>query len=664
MRALIWKEVRELFPAFILILCAAMTLGIVDVWYNWDKDRFVGISLGFCWLISMAAALLSGANVMARETHGQLSFLSSWPVSRARIWAVKVAVTVVMLALLLVLMYGVCCGLLSMRGYDAWHIYTEMVPVPQDIQIATLVGLFCFTLMLSTLLRSPMAAAGLGVLFGGAVLLLQSYLTYDYLPGRWGPWLGWGVLDISEAAATVTFIFIVLVAVVAAAWGFVRTPIMESWRRVGRTFGAYGVLVGVGFALTILAVLFAGRPSAKLLGSVELDPTGHWFAVTARDQGWGGLWLVDVGGERRRLIARGPVGGVGWSPAGDRLFLTWCFPGTDKRSDWVVEVPSGHMRRLSKAEPYRQWSWGIEAFPGSPKGTYWPAGKRTFVTMAGGKLRRTEMPEQFTMDSVIGWAADESVVYWAIRPHMRLSDSLPPPEHPPASWTILDAESVQGTTTVFKAVMPGGNAEKIWEARGVWWGTAISPDGRWLVAQKRMNGKPEGPLAPAARRAHRMVLVDLTSGRMHYFDDFWPSREGWTPDGNHIWCNKRAYGKDIREQEMNLLDLNTAQTVRTIGCAELDGQVPSYINISPRGDRMYVMSYDLDAHGKQKDRYVWTAKPDGADLRVVAKVDGEILGWTHDGHLVIWDRYADGTAIVRLDLDTGETRVLFAPERR
>jgi len=653
MRALIWKEVRELFPAFILILCAAIMLGIVDVWYNWDKDRFVGISLGFCWLISMATALLSGANVMAREAHGHLSFLSSWPISRARIWAVKVAVTVVMLALLLVLSYGICTGLLVMRGYDAWHIYTEMIPIAQHIQIATLVGLFCFTLMFSTLLRSPMAAAGLGLLFGWAVVLLHIYLTYDYLPGRWGPWLGMGVLDISEAAPVVTFIFIPLVAVVAAAWGFMRTPIMESWRRVGRTFGTYGVLVGVGFALTVVALLLTGRPSARLLSSVELDPTGHWLAVTARDQGWGGLWLMDVEGQHRRLVARGPVEDMGWSPAGDRLFLQWGYRSSYWEElvgpwHWVVEVPSGHKRRLrTRAERYRNWYWYEADRLCSPKGTYVPVGERTFMTLAEGNIEYIDMPEQFMMSDVIGWAPDEKRVYWSEK-----------------SWL----EDPTGTRVVDKTVirvtrLPQLQTRTVAEFSGHWWVTEISPDGRWFVTWKHISDKREGRLSSPAEPAYRMILVDLTSGRMHYFDDFSPGPEGWTPDGSHIWCKKHAYSEDIRKQELKLLDLNTAQTVHTIGCAELDGQIPWYISISPQGDRMYVTSYDADERGKRKDRHVWTAKPDGTDLRMVAKVDGDILGWTHDGDLLVWKLMPENT-IARLDLDTGEKRVIFAPERR
>ncbi len=654
MRALIWKEVRELLPAFVLILGAAITLGIADVWYNWDKERFVGISLGFCWLISMAAALLGGANVMARESRGQLSFLGCWPVSRARLWAVKVTVTVVMLALLLVLIHGACCGLLKMRGHDAWNIYTEMIAMPQYLQIATLVALFGFTLMLSMLLRSAMAAAGLGILFGAAMLALYLYLAYDYLPARWGPWLGMWPPHTSEGTRAATFIVIALLAVVTAGWGFMRTPLMESWRRVGRTFGTYGVLVGAGFVLTIATLLFAGKPALRALDWVQVSPTGHWVAVAGiADGSVDDLWLLDVEGKRRRLICRGPVEEIGWSPGGDRLFLQWGWRSRYGENlagpwDWVVEVPSGHMRRLgTRAERYKSWDWYEAERLCSPKGSYVPVGNRTFLTMMAGRAEYLDMPEEFSMGSVIGWAPDESGVYWYEKTQV---------ERPTGIAAI-------GRTVIRVTRVPQVETRTVAELAGGWWGTQISPDGRWLVSQTRINARQGGQLPPSAERTYRMILRDLTSGQAHYFDDLSPVYRGWTPDGKHIWTLRPPSADGSRRNErLKLVDLRAAQIVRTIGDSELNGQMPSLVSISPRGDRMYVLSYNLDERDKYNNRYVWAAKPDGSDLRMVGKVDGSLEGWTHDGDLVIRSR-ATNRPLIRLDLDTGKQRVILAPER-
>ena len=66
MRALIWKEVKELAPGFWLLVGMSWALGVVDVAYNWNRDRSVGLSLAFCWLLSMVAALLAGSHAFAR----------------------------------------------------------------------------------------------------------------------------------------------------------------------------------------------------------------------------------------------------------------------------------------------------------------------------------------------------------------------------------------------------------------------------------------------------------------------------------------------------------------------------------------------------------------------------------------------------------------------
>ena len=116
MRALIWKEVRELAPGFWLLVTASWVLGVVDVTYNWREERAVGISLAFVWLVSMVGALLAGANSFARETREQMVFLGSWPIPRMRIWLAKVLVPAVMWAAFVALAFGGCVALLALRG--------------------------------------------------------------------------------------------------------------------------------------------------------------------------------------------------------------------------------------------------------------------------------------------------------------------------------------------------------------------------------------------------------------------------------------------------------------------------------------------------------------------------------------------------------------------
>ncbi len=191
MKALIWKEFRELLPAFVVLLASAIILGIVDAAYNWNEQRFVGISLGFCWVMSLTAALLGGANTFARESGANLSFLSSWPVSRTRVWAVKVGVTVITLVVLITLSFAICMGLISRAGYDPVEALESCVPTPIIISVALAVGLFAFTLMVSTVTRSAMAAVALGTGAAGVCALGYYYAVSGYLVQRWGPWLGY-----------------------------------------------------------------------------------------------------------------------------------------------------------------------------------------------------------------------------------------------------------------------------------------------------------------------------------------------------------------------------------------------------------------------------------------------------------------------------------------
>ena len=225
MIALMWKEARELAPVFGILLGACVAGGIADVASNWRADHFAGVSVSFCWLISLAAAFLAGANVFARESRGNLCFLSSWPVKRGEIWAAKLLVTASFLALLALLSPKICVGLLALRGYDAAIVLdTASSLAPAETFACLGVASFALALMFSTIVDSSLTAVGLTLLAEISFGVWYGHVA-DFPMELWAAFAGSGV------------------AILASAWGFTRTPVLERRKRVLRVLLACALLL-------------------------------------------------------------------------------------------------------------------------------------------------------------------------------------------------------------------------------------------------------------------------------------------------------------------------------------------------------------------------------------------------------------------------------------
>jgi len=348
MRALIWKEVRELAPGFWLLLGSSWALGVVDVAYNWREDRAAGVSLGFCWLMSMVAALLSGANAFARESRAQTVFLGSWPVTRWRIWLAKVLVPAVMCALLLALAFGGCAGLLAMRGYDPSGALAEMIDFLADewwMTAAVWVMLFGAGLLSSIALPSPMAAAVVAVtlVFGS----IWAYATlYPRVPAWFGPRLGLTLPDIGEVShlpAALAFLALcVTTSAVVATRGLFREWPRRGWLAAGSLVG----MLAAALALALGGAWVALRPGPLTAGDAQVEGSGRWILIDSRTDD--GLWAVDVEGERLHVLARGPVEwGFESITASSRVMLGWQ-AGSGPHQYWVADPATGGRRHTAR----------------------------------------------------------------------------------------------------------------------------------------------------------------------------------------------------------------------------------------------------------------------------------------------------------------------------
>lgn len=592
MKALMWKEMRELFPAWALLLGSALVMGLADLAYNWHKNNFAGVSLLFCAVLAVFAALGGGANAVARETPSTLAFLGAQPVSRGQVWRAKLLVTFAALLSLIALSFLACLGLLASHGYyplrgalfgsldfDANVVAIFAFGVP---------ALFLFGLAVSSLARSAMGAALAALLSGAALTLAYLWLSLSYLPSRWGPWLGFDGRVLPVWAHSLVVLFLALLAVAASAWAFARTPILESRRRLGRgALSSAVLLVGLPvLALTTLLLWPSPRPAVT--NRPQLDPTGRWIAFTA-PAAQAGLWVMDAEGRHLQRLARN-TGGE-WQGQSTRLtLLSGAWQAMPQGSRW-------HLSRMTRPH----W-WGEAAW--SPRGTYLIVqGERgPVVTRDGTEVR------DLGGNYPLGWSPDEGTLFVAL------------PEFRPTEPSGL---AIRTSTTIFGVPIPRGRGWEI--ARfSVTTGLdlsrqSLSPNGRYLAIRTSEYARID------------LNLIRLSDGQIRSFPGL--LRGDWSPDGRYLWA--QSTNQSRREVDLRVIDTQSMKQVATIPPAKLGGMAPLQALMPRAGDRVLICALGAAKRG------LFVAKADGSDLRPLGQTspplpdDSSPLGWTWDGDLVI-----------------------------
>jgi len=632
-KALVWKEVRELAPGFALFLGSCIALGVVDVAYNWRHERFVGISLIFCWLVSVVAALRGGANAFAREQRGQLSFLATWPVSRGQMWTAKVIVPVVKWIVLFGAAFGTCSGLLAMRGYAVGEVVRQLSPPDLWIIVAVWIGLFTLGLLASTAIPSAIGAAVAAVPLGALLIALYVYLYQDFIPGHLGPKLGLVLPDFQNAAHLMSVIVVGVICIISSALAFLRARMLETLKRTLAVIGSFIGLIAVAVGLSLGIAWFALRPSPPAEYHAGVDRTGQW--ITLHGKGGlperGAIWAMDVEGERLHLIARGPVGWYGFSPATAQAVLDW---GKDNQYHWLADLATGRLRRLPgrARNEGEEWGWW------SPRGTYLALERGRLVKVSGRRIERVdigEWPESEKTASVsrcfVGWAADESEMYVALTP------SIVPVEGAEQIHTRLVAVSV-----------PGGKKRLVGELEGGWSFWSLSPDGRWLAGYRTDIGSSQPP------KARETMLVDLRSGGLHKLSGVNPSLYGWSPDARFVWCYGYRDREDHSTRYVAALEVPSLKVIAEVHREDLDGWVPMMPWVSPGGKKVLIGAYRPKPEAYQ--RASWIGDVDGSNLRKLDIKGKRAVGWTHDDNLIV---QTEDNGLMRVDVETGDERVIY-----
>ncbi|MGD8328661.1 MAG: ABC transporter permease subunit [Acidobacteriota bacterium] len=307
-RALLWKELRVQRPVLLAGAIAAVLgpLLVLAMFSTEGRFEYFDIARGMRTLAACAwpfLAVAAGAIPFATEAEDRTAgFLLSRPVSRARVWCVKVgaaAITLAATGLFFQLAIRVSewsvggppADYRMTLGYSDWTLFVS----------STVVGLglmfFACAVLCSTLVTRPLTAAAASVAVGLAVLSLIFTLwsVLGLAPHLEPQWLG--VEMIAVAAILVT------VSLLVFAWPeqFGRGAALSVAGRAG----AAGTLALVLLAIAIPALFTALTPGVNEMTVVpeSVVYSGSSVAMTMRElDGTTQNWLLMTDGSGARPI--------------------------------------------------------------------------------------------------------------------------------------------------------------------------------------------------------------------------------------------------------------------------------------------------------------------------------------------------------------------------
>jgi len=628
-RALVWKEWREQRPVALAGLALAILLPLILVAATARAPRpldaaalaglLPGLYLWFLWPLFAAA---TGASTFAGEIgDGTLGYLLSRPVSRPRVWLVKVTLafltSLVILAGALVVAWVV--GLMAREAAGSSFAETLRVGGAANLLVvpATLL-LFASSVLFSTFLSRSMNAAAAGL--AAALLILAGlFALWDTLGLEPRLALTWSMIDIALAAA---------LALLGSLLIFSRGELLRG-RGMGRLVAMAGAMVVGGsglLAIPVVAWYDQLAPSEALALDRLLSPAGDAvvLTVTSPHRQSPRIWVAHTDGSGLEHLTAAGAFDPSMAPDGRWVayfsqggVLGWPASGLELR---IIRSDGAEERRLATLRHDRQ-------SPGSSATSFSPDGNH----IAG------LMGSSLVIVPAAGGGAGDAVT-------VRLDDT------PLTPWQLLGWSATRREVLVLSSQWrEGSQSLKLEAVDGVTGAQRMIYEGKrpgLPASQRPLSGWSRVPLVAGGQ----LLLVDVDKDRR---EPIAVNACYWSPVISET-ADKIAYAlclgeKAAAESEIHLRNLLTGDD-RILGT--LPGRV-SGIRPSPSWDRFVV---GLSQWG---DVDVRTAVLLGRDGTVRALPEGSLaLGWHGRDHVVL-TRSGQDPWIGLMEPDTGETRTIF-----
>ena len=657
MRAMIWKEVRELVMPSLIVIAIFIAIALLAFGgAKWTEDEnFTKFVLVIWFAIGVpVVALFAGCYTLAREREPRtLEWLSGFPISRARIWAVKLIVTLVVVFILYWVTFAIAVLAEASTNTDfetmEFLSNKELGLAFVWIHMALAFFLFGLGFALSGMRRTPFEALWVGIFACVMLGLGYVFLTADVLPRFWGPQLG--ILYNRPSLSTITILALVLgsVCILASAYSVIWSPPLSFGKRHWSTIAAGTILTIVAFPCFVAGIRYLGEPTKtdiSWLSFTEISPDGHWIAFVDADPfemepiGQSRrLWIMRSDGKGLRCLSRGPVYAFSWSPNSRALSVMWgnweaefhFLPRPYLVWYWIVDVSGKKPTRLPVAPP-DQYAW-IGFY-----GDYARVGTRFTRLGPQPRIIEAELPKEANVE---GWSANDQGVYFSRAKSNR--------------FILWQLQLPSGKLTGPIAQSPPG---------ADW--SSLSPDNKWIAWVFKPMTKRKGWESAGAGKT---ILARLDgSARLEF--QAGPLRNPWSPDSRYLWL--------VKEGNILILDLKQRQVVREAQVSDkAKPSAATKLHWSIDGSRVAFLTYDYQHpkkypppadYPREFHFYLWVADADGNHLRGVTQgtersvVDWVLSGWTSENKLLA---QVDKQRLVSFDPDSGEQKTIFeVPQRR
>jgi len=647
MKALIWKEVREMaVPAAVVVAIQAL-LTLNDLRFPESSNIPTVLPSLFLFFGGPLLGLLAGCWAIARERQGGTDILQgAMPVSRARIWSVKLVTALLVLALVYALLVGLTAIAHPEFLTDFLLEAEEFGVVSLWLHIAITFFMFALGFVLSGIRRHAFEAVLVAALSCLLLGLFWMFLTADVLPRFWGPQLG---ILYSVTPVTTPILLAVLLGgglLIASGYGFIGAPPLAYGRRYWRTVALGTALFVVTVPLFFVGVRYLGEPQAEDIGQIDwasTSPDGEWIGFVDWFYPFNGisptgemrLWLMRSDGTSLRCLARGPVITSSWSGDSRQVGVIWgdhqahfhFLPAKKLVWAWLLDLSTDQWTRLPVE--YASDSYGMDFSPG---GNYLEVENTFFRLKPRLETISARLPDRAGVSSN-HWAADDSRFYFS-----RKDKDDPQVQH---LWAM---EMASGRLVGPLATSPPGFRAP-----------HILPGGEWVEGQ-RVREFPRGDYT--SYEGVEAMVQRLSDGETFEVQG-WPFSNIRARSLRYLWVQ--------RGRAIEIVDLEQQHVIRKLSGEAWEGKPLGRLHWSRDGTKAAFRTQWRSPESREDNGpvHLWVANGDGTGLRYLKEGDRrywgfEVAGWTADGRIVV---VVDQKRLVTLDPDTGEETILLRSEK-
>ena len=666
LRALLWKEWRTQRPLVLAgvgisaLLPLAMMVGMASGarWSNSQDAAVVAAILTMLCVWPVFAAAM-GATVFGSEIFdGRMQFLMSRPITRSRLWLIKLAAGFGSYLVMLVTTLAVVFAYIILSAPAGVRL-SSLLPRPRDLidreflwTASVFVLLFACSAYCSMFARRALVAALGGALVAAGAAACIWLAWAPLLPESvflWGYFIEAGVDTGLPAGA--------LAVLIAGYWMFCRGGIFEpGWQR-----RLWAPLFVVALCVALVGLVPALLASVRRASELAVRAVG----VTGAPALAGGevvLPEVIENGLSTRLISVAVADGDRESSVAPHGTL----PVVSADGDWIAYVSLGSgLGVLSGAADVRvvsadgtddhvvipdvPWNWGFDGLSLliAPNADYVAvfiarSGNLRFAPLRGGPVETVELDVGSRVGGagIVGWAAASPPTLLYVRHITRVGA-----ESVPARWQLRRFE------------LPTGDDRLVVE-------TAASGCPYWLsnvsgpsANRRRISGSDHiwewlPVIYPGEARSVRLVLLQTTSGEAEEITDSPCMDWGFSDDGSkflYARCTApEGQGPAGRSTELRVRDVSTGADERFAEIRGYEHSDPYGLHLSPDGQAMLMHSQP-----SRNRRGTYVVRRDG-EARLIAPLYRPIT-WLDATRALVETLWPE-IRIAVVDIDTGEIR--------